>query len=76
MGNLSSVLPSKQFFPSRTWWTPEQWIEALERAHNSGGRGTIAERRAVALMNTWDQRVDLLEAGLRKMIRSDVSVCC
>jgi hypothetical protein len=53
--------------------TPEQWMEALEHALNSGGRGTAAERRAVALKNAWDQRVDLLEAGLRKMIRSDVS---
>src|SRR5580704_12226439 len=54
--------------------TPEQWIEALERALNSGGRGTTAERRAVALKNTWDQRVDLLESRLRKMIYSDTSV--
>jgi len=46
---------------------PQQWMEALERALYSGGRGTIAERRAEALKNTWDQRLDVLEARLLKM---------
>ena len=46
---------------------PQQWMEALERALYSGGRGTIAERRAEAVKNTWDQRLDVLEARLLKM---------
>jgi glycosyltransferase involved in cell wall biosynthesis len=48
--------------------TPADWIAALERAISSGGVATPAGRRAVALQNTWDQRVDLLENWIFEML--------
>jgi glycosyltransferase involved in cell wall biosynthesis len=43
--------------------TPDAWLAAIERAL-AGGVGTPDRRRAVALENTWDKRVDLLEGWL------------
>jgi glycosyltransferase involved in cell wall biosynthesis len=50
--------------------TTAEWIAAIERALISGGVGTIAERRAVAMENSWDKRVDVLENWLFEMIES------
>ncbi len=47
--------------------TPDEWIAAIERALDCGGVGTPEERRAVAMRNTWDQRVDVLEGWLLEM---------
>jgi glycosyltransferase involved in cell wall biosynthesis len=51
--------------------THEEWMAAIERALSSGGVGTPAERRAVALKNSWDRRIDLLERWIFEMIESD-----
>lgn len=48
--------------------TLDKWIVAIERALTSGGVGTPERRRAVALENTWDKRVDQLEDWLFEMI--------
>jgi len=50
--------------------TPEEWITAIKRALNSGGIGTVAERLATAMENTWDRRVDTLENWMFKMLES------
>jgi glycosyltransferase involved in cell wall biosynthesis len=47
--------------------TSEQWLEALEHAVRFGGQGSVAERRAVAMKNTWDHRADVLESHLLAM---------
>jgi glycosyltransferase involved in cell wall biosynthesis len=41
----------------------EEWLAAIERAL-AGGVGTPEQRRAVALENSWETRVDLLERWL------------
>lgn len=46
----------------------DQWIAAIERALERGGVGSIAERREVALQNTWEKVVDKLEAKLLQLI--------
>lgn len=48
--------------------TPEEWLGAVDEALNQGGVGTPAKRREVALENTWDKRVDLLEEWLLQML--------
>jgi glycosyltransferase involved in cell wall biosynthesis len=53
--------------------THEEWMDAITRALSSGGVGTPAERRAVALQNSWDCRVDLLERWLFEMIGGELS---
>ncbi|MBF0422579.1 MAG: glycosyltransferase [Magnetococcales bacterium] len=49
--------------------TVSQWETAIARALEGQGTGTVAERRQVALANTWDARVDLLERWLLDMIQ-------
>ncbi|MEO5364855.1 MAG: glycosyltransferase [Magnetococcus sp. WYHC-3] len=44
--------------------TPEAWEAALAAALEGGGVATAEQRRQVALANTWDSRVDLLESWL------------
>ena len=46
----------------------DEWIAAIERALDRGGVASIAERRAVALENTWEKVVDQLEAKLLELI--------
>ena len=54
----------------------DAWIAAIDRAldkgegggEGGGGAGTLAERQAVALQNTWDRRVDQLEQWLAEML--------
>jgi glycosyltransferase involved in cell wall biosynthesis len=48
--------------------THDEWIDAIARALSSGGVGTPAERRAVAMRNSWDRRVDVLDGWLLDMI--------
>ena len=48
--------------------TTDEWISAIERALERGGVGSIAERREVALQNTWEKVVDELEAKLLQLI--------
>ena len=50
--------------------TEAEWFRALEAAITSGGTGTPDERRAIAFENTWDMRVDQLDAWLTEMIES------
>ncbi|WP_200343606.1 glycosyltransferase [Rhodovibrio sodomensis] len=45
----------------------DEWIAGLRKAVNSGGVGTSDMRRRVALENTWDQRIDLLERWLNEL---------
>lgn len=40
------------------------WLGAIEQALVSGGRGTVAGRRAVARANTWDARIRQIDALL------------
>lgn len=47
--------------------TMQDWIAALERALTSGGVATPESRRRVAYQNTWDRRVDDLEAWLSEL---------
>lgn len=49
--------------------TAEEWIAAIERALDSDGVGTVEQRRALAMENTWDSRVDLLEGWLFDLLR-------
>ncbi|MBF0448240.1 MAG: glycosyltransferase [Magnetococcales bacterium] len=44
-----------------------QWEASLAEALLQGGVGTPAARQQVALANTWDKRVDLLEGWLEEM---------
>ncbi|MBF0308454.1 MAG: hypothetical protein HQL56_02835 [Magnetococcales bacterium] len=44
------------------------WIGALQRAIREGGPGDPGERRAIAMENSWDRRVDLLEEWLFEMV--------
>ncbi len=48
--------------------TINEWLSAIDEGLNRGGVGTPESRRAVALENTWDKRVDRLEAWLEEMI--------
>ena len=48
--------------------TREEWLSAIDRALHQGGVGTPEQRHAVALENSWDKRVDQLEAWLFEMI--------
>lgn len=43
------------------------WIGALANAIESGGVGTPRERRRVAEVNSWDKRIDRLEAWLHAL---------
>jgi glycosyltransferase involved in cell wall biosynthesis len=52
--------------------TSDDWIAAIARGLDSGGVGTSSERRAVALRNSWNSRVDLLESWLLGMIHGEV----
>jgi hypothetical protein len=54
--------------------THEEWMAAIERALSSGGVGTPARRRAVALQNSWDRRIDVLERWLVDMIAPEQPV--
>ncbi|MEO5345954.1 MAG: glycosyltransferase [Magnetococcus sp. YQC-9] len=47
--------------------TPKEWEKALEEALAGSGPGTPATRRARALQNTWDSRVDQLESWLEEL---------
>ena len=47
--------------------TPEEWIDAIERALEHGGMGTVSTRQALALESTWDKRCDQLEAWLLEL---------
>lgn len=45
-----------------------QWLQSIEDALETGGIGTIVERRATAKKNTWERRADLLEQWLFEMV--------
>jgi glycosyltransferase involved in cell wall biosynthesis len=47
---------------------PGGWEAAIDRAIRQGGQGTVQERRAVALRNSWDSRVDDLEGWMFDML--------
>ncbi len=47
-----------------------EWIKALSEAIDGRGAGTPVERRVVALQNSWNRRVDVLENWLQDMIES------
>lgn len=47
----------------------DEWDQALSDALDGHAPGTIQERQAVAMTNTWDARVDLLEQWLLAMLR-------
>jgi|SRR5688572_424965 glycosyltransferase involved in cell wall biosynthesis len=47
-----------------------EWRQALREAIEQGGRGTIAQRREVALANDWDKIVDRLDSWLTSMVTS------
>lgn len=49
--------------------TPQEWEMAIEEALSQGGVGTVDQRQRIALENTWDKRVDLLESWLIEMIQ-------
>ena len=62
---LENILPySSVLAPVQT---PDEWVEAIERAIHLGGPGTSAARRAIAQQNTWEERVDLLEGWLERL---------
>lgn len=44
--------------------SPTEWLEAIARAIQQGGVGTVQERRRVARANDWEMRIDQLEALL------------
>lgn len=46
----------------------QEWKIALERALTTGGVSTPEERKSVAMENTWEKRVDLMEQWLFEMI--------
>ncbi|MBF0181247.1 MAG: glycosyltransferase [Magnetococcales bacterium] len=48
--------------------THQEWLAALADAIAGNGAGTPITRRERALANTWDSRVDLLEAWLLELI--------
>lgn len=45
----------------------DNWLTALEHAISQGGVSTPERRKEVAMSNTWDKRVDLLEKWLFEM---------
>jgi hypothetical protein len=47
-----------------------EWQQALREAIEQGGRGTVAQRREVALANDWDKIVDRLDSWLTSMVTS------
>lgn len=47
---------------------PDEWADALRRALDDGGVGTVEQRQAMALQNTWDVRLDQLEDLLAEMM--------
>ena len=56
--------------------SPQEWLEAITMALQSGGVGTRQERQAVALANTWECRIDQLvhwieEVKEHNALRSD-----
>ena len=48
--------------------TPGEWIDAIDHALMAGGVGTPASRRDVARANTWDDKIDRLDASLLDML--------
>ena len=52
--------------------TTDEWISAIQRALKIGGVSSPEKRREVALSNTWEQRVDLLEQWLLESISSTI----
>lgn len=47
----------------------DAWVAAIDRVLSGRGRGTPAERSAIARAGDWDRRTDTLEEWLREMIR-------
>jgi glycosyltransferase involved in cell wall biosynthesis len=47
-----------------------EWIDAIEHALVGGGVGTAESRRQVARANSWDQKIDRLEAWIFEMVDS------
>jgi len=47
--------------------SPEDWIMLLRDAIERGGVGTRAQRQLIANLNSWDSRIDTLEAWLREL---------
>ena len=45
----------------------EEWGAALDRALTGGGVGTVVDRRAVAVANSWDVRLDNLDQWMREI---------
>ena len=45
-----------------------EWREALQEAIEGRGRGTVAQRREVAIANDWDKVVDRLDSWLTSMV--------
>lgn len=48
----------------------DDWQAAIEEALTTGGRGTPEQRRAVAAENSWDSRVNVLNAWLSNLVKS------
>lgn len=51
----------------------EDWLTTLERAVSQGGVSTPERRREVAMSNTWDNRVDLLEKWLFEITNNNIT---
>jgi hypothetical protein len=47
--------------------SPAEWESAIEQALAQEGPDLVARRRAIAAQNSWDVRVDALEARLAAM---------
>jgi glycosyltransferase involved in cell wall biosynthesis len=48
----------------------DDWLAAIQEALTEGGRGTSAQRRAVAAVNGWEQRAATLDAWLMDLIKT------
>jgi hypothetical protein len=47
--------------------TDDEWLAAVDAAAAGSDRGSASERIAVARRNTWDVRVDQIEADLARL---------
>ncbi|CCE24402.1 putative glycosyl transferase [Methylotuvimicrobium alcaliphilum 20Z] len=48
--------------------TPQEWVNAIEKALNQGGVGTSCDRINISKQNSWDNRVDNLETWLFELL--------
>jgi glycosyltransferase involved in cell wall biosynthesis len=63
---LKSMLQFRSNFAIAS--TSDEWIAAIEHALVAGGIGTANSRREVAAANSWDHKIDCLQASILDML--------